>query len=639
MHLFNRIVDLWLTQIRHAEDTKEKQFGKTARRCWDFLGKSYDKLYATGGEEDFPHSTHKIRRNLTAEYRALMLPYVHHKVPHRLVTPSRSQPPPELLGMPPGMPMPQNPLEVQDKARAWLIQWALNYWPTQYDLRGECRKSITEALIKGRGIVWHEFFPSASGMIPGSFYDSVDNLLIDPDVEHQLRDAGYIVRKRLLSIWRVAEEWGIPASEIQGKYQSHLDRSGQEANRARMRNKETGAVDTGSNDIVEVYYVYSRMGLGQKFTSVASEIKDSVEALNSVGDNVFLAICPGLDYPLNLPPHISELPNAQEEIHARLQWPVPFHAIFNNPWPFTPLDFYSNLDNPWAQSPLEASLPLQVFLDRAYGFLMSRVRSQSRDIILTSKSMEKELRAAITSGDDQTVVPFDGVAEDIRKMLDVIQFPELSGDLWKVISMVENALERAIGISALMYGMSGGTQMRSSAEAQIRQDNMTNRPEDMAECAERWNADIASSEAFMGRVGVAPATMAPLFGEQAPQESAAIGQVMGPWTQAWAMLVNTEDPQQAAAELAYTIEAGSGRKKNKQKQQADAEMLVQTMFGPLLGFAQSPTGSSGPFNALVRFIGDTYDIRLDDMMLPPMPPQPPPGAGGPSTPQPQGAPT
>ena len=84
MSVFNRIVDLWMTQIRHAEDAKHRQFGKTADRCWGFLGKSYDELYDSTGEEAFPHSTHKIRRNLTAEYRALMLPYVHHRVPDRM---------------------------------------------------------------------------------------------------------------------------------------------------------------------------------------------------------------------------------------------------------------------------------------------------------------------------------------------------------------------------------------------------------------------------------------------------------------------------------------------------------------------------------------------------------------------------
>ena len=194
--------------------------------------------------------------------------------------------------------------------------------------------------------------------------------------------------------------------------------------------------------------------------------------------------------------------------------------------------------------------------------------------------------------------------------------------------MVEAAFRMAMGTDSLLYGGEGQTQIRSSAEVQIRQGNLMSRPEDMAECAEQWQSDIARAEGFMARVAVAPQTVAPLLGE----DMAAMGPLgqpqMGPLTQTWAALVNA-DPQRASMELAYTIEAGSGRRKNQQKQQADAQMLMQTLFQPLLGLAQA-TGNSGPINALIDFLGEAYEIDLSNMEIPIMMPSPAaPGTQGP----------
>jgi hypothetical protein len=653
MDILHSLTTLWEKRIRYAEKVKRDQFGRMADRAWKFLGKNYEDLYlGTDGAESFPHSEHRVRRNITAEYRALMLPTIHHKVPHRLVSPSRPPLPPELEAllqgppMPamPGMPPPISPalqqrmiLDQQDAIRSWLMQFTLNHWPNhEYNLRDETRQAATEALIKGRGIVVHSLIPGIHGYVPASHYMSVDNLLIDPDTEHAVRDAGWIALKYRRHVWKLAEEFEIPRDEIRGKYKSAMERS-LEDSPADAASDEKGDADEKERDVVDVYYVYSRAGLGQKFLSADEDIKRVAQSMDDLGDNAFLVICPGVNYPLNLPPHIATLPDARDEIQARLSWPIPFYANYDNPWPFTHLDFYKNLDNVWSASPLEGAMPLLSFLDHAYGYLMSRVRTTSRDIILAAAELEDALKKAIVSGRDQEVVTVDGkTVEDLGKLVEVLQFPSVQKDLYQVIAMVEQAAERATGLTALLYGNQGKSQMRSSAEAQIRQDNTMSRPEDMAECAERWHSEIARAEGFMARVMVAPNTVAPLFGE-AVQESA-IGPLMGPLTQAWAQLVNTPDPLLAAAELSYTIEAGSGRRKNKQKQQQDVEILSQNLFQPLLGYA-AQTGNVGPINALVRLIGDAHEMDVREMMFPP-PMLPPPGAGPPEgepAPAPPGA--
>jgi hypothetical protein len=134
-------------------------------------------------------------------------------------------------------------------------------------------------------------------------------------------------------------------------------------------------------------------------------MKQVADALDAIGPYVHLVIAPGVPYPLNLPPElVQDSVISQEEMLKRLEWPIAFcDDAAANPWPCTCLDFYPNCDNPWASSPLEAGMAMQVFLDHLYSFIMSRVRSTCRDIIVLSKGLEADVKNAIESGLDQVI--------------------------------------------------------------------------------------------------------------------------------------------------------------------------------------------------------------------------------------------
>lgn len=642
MSMLSSIVDLWLRQIRHAEKVKFRRFGKTAQRAWRFLGKDHAGVY----NEDDDYSglkqpQHRTRRNLTAEYRNLLLPYIHHKVPTRVVTPSRPQIPGALLGLPPGVPTPLSPVQQQDQVRAWMLNWFVNWTPGQYDLRGEARKSTIEALIKGRGIVWHEMFDSPYGPIPGSFYDSVDGLLIDPDCGHSLRDAGWIARKRRRSVWQVAEEFRVPPDQLRGAYKSYQQKSTDEVQGDTATDAENDEADDEASseaktrgDVVEYWEVFTRgVGLGHVYDTASEELREVATAADQLGQNLYLAICPGMPWPLNLSPALLASEDVSTRITMALQWPIPFFVQTENPWPMTPLDFYPGTDCPWPSSPLEPAIPLQVFLDLAYGFLMGRVGVTSRQLLVTSDALEEAFTTALEKGSDLEIVSMKGsVQKALKDLFEVVQFPNVNTDLYSIIQMVEAAFRMTMGTDALLYGGEGTTQIRSSAEVQIRQGNLMSRPEDMAECAEQWDSNVAKAEGFMTRVAVAPQTVAPLLGE----DMAAMGPLgqpqMGRLTQTWAALVNA-DPQRASMELAYTIEAGSGRRKNKLKQQDDVKMLMQTMFQPMLGLAQT-TGNSEPVNVLIKLMGEAFEFDVSGMLFPIMVPSPAaPGTQGPPPPR------
>lgn len=637
MDILNAIVDTWLSKIKSSKEHKRKVFQKTADRIWKYYGSDHRFVYFREGEDagdsPFPSGqpSYKATINKTAEYVHLMLPSLHHKVPIRRVATRRPVLVPELFGAPPGAILPPSPTQQQDRVRAFLLEWFLNYTAGEstFDLRGEGRGAVIEALTKGRGVLWHEMIETQDGMLPGSFFDSVDNLFLDPDAV-RLREAGYAIRRRRRPIWEVAEEFELDPKELRRAYKDFSNKSVDSVEESKDLKDLTDGAD-GKDDVCVYYEVYSRVGVGQKFAIADAKMKQVADMLDQLDPHAYLVIMPGVKYPLNLPEHLMEAPDAEGEIVRAMEWPVKFFGDTADPWPFSCLDFYPSPDCIWPTPPLKAALPLQAFLDYAYSFLMGRVRTTCRDIIVTSKAMQKDLKDAIVSGLDQTVVGMDGTTQELEKLIHILQFPMVNMDLWRVIEAIERNFEKATGLTELAYGNTGPTQPRSAAEMQVRQGNMSIRPGDMAECVESFMSRSARKEAIATRLYVGPEAVGRLLGET-PQEGSP---AMGPLTQAWAMLINTPDPYTAAAEMDYTVEAGSGRKPNKDKQLADIQDSAQTILPILMGRYQM-TGDPTQVNAWFRRWGEAQDMDVTEFMLPPQSPPmpmgpegPPPGQGGP----------
>lgn len=610
MELLKSIADLWLRQAELCTKAKEKHFGKTARKAWGYLNKSYRELYLERGDhETFPEVEpyYKIRIGKSREYVSLMLPYIHARVPTRTVAPRRPQIPQELVSLLDGANADMASATTNEKIQCFLMEWFLNYIPGEYGLYQEVRKMLPEAMVKGRGVLWHELTDGPTGIIPASYFDSVDNLLIDADCV-QLRDAGFIMRKRRMQAWKIAQLYEIDVATVRGNYASHM-------NEAASRPEDA--------DVCEFFEVWSRMGVGHRLVGASQEMKDQYDALESLGPNVFLAVMPGVDHPLNLPPEALIGPDAVQEAERRLDWPIPYYADMENPWPFSAMDFYPDQESPWATSPLEAALPLQEWLDHAYSFLMSRVKRSCKDLVITSEELSEAFNAAMEAGLDLEHVKFKGdPGTELEKLIHVVKFPEVNRDLPMVISMVERAFEQATGMTALMYGGEGQRQMRSGAEANIREAHTTSRPDDMADCMEQFMGRVGAKEAVAARLYVVPKTVAPLFGESRispetndfPEDSA---ETWGPLTMAWSSLVNTADEREAATEMAYSVEAGGGRRKNKQKQIADVQAITQ---GLQVAVQLANSGAVPQANTLLEFIGQAYDIPLGAAMwLPPEP--------------------
>lgn len=664
-----QLVSLWEKLIQRSREAKHRQFGKTADRAWAFLGKNYQELYIDARDdqgEKFPFAegtVWKTRRNLSREYISVMLPYIHARVPNRLVLPRRPGLPPELLQMAAS----QNPevantiaeatalqkgLEPDDALRAHLLKWWLNYLPDEYDLYSEQRRGLPEALVKGRCVVWHEVQQSAHGLIPVSTFDSIDGLLCDPD-SRSWREQGFVIRERCEHVVRTAKKFStashrIDPDELRGKYQSNMERAKETGNNLFPHDQK--------GDVCVYYEIYTRgLGLGQDLDGAGDELQGLRESMSALGENCYLAIMPGIGHPLNLWPADSgqEVTLTVDELKRRIAWNIPFHQDMADPWPCSVCDFAPNQNDPWATSPLEGALPLLAFIDHSYCYLLSRVRTSSRNLYLASKALTDAVVNGLLTYGDLEFIPYPGEPGiELDKLLKRVEFPEFRRDLIMIIEKAERAFEKASGMDPLLGGAAPETQDRSATATSARETRLSSRPNDFADCVEHWNSRIASKEAIATRLYVGKDVIGPFFGETdtsvpdpnvAPEIAALaqqVGQpvpmidVPGPLTRKWLELVlvgndemSPDELADAAAdaslELTYTVEAGSGRRKNRQKQAEDFSTLVQTM-GPF--WTQLATaGMAKPYNALMALGSDVFDRSMDAFMLPDMPPQGPQG--------------
>jgi hypothetical protein len=616
------VVKFWEEQAKAADKTKHRQFGKVAQRAWDFIGKSYKELYIDpDNPEDEPFKIptppqYRTRLNKSREFVSLYTPHLHNKVPNFLVSPWRPALPPLLQEL--GIDPPEQ--QAQDELRCTLAQWFVNYVPRETNLFWETRNAIQEALVKGRGVVWFELTESPNGDIPAGFFDSVDNLLIDSDCV-QMRDAAFIMRKRRRSKWAVAREWDIPVEDLPAQLQTDFSASVSKA-RGDTGNERT-------EDIVEYYECWSRMGVGNKSFYADSTLKELERDLDALGDYVYLCICPGVPYPLNLHPKWFAGEDREQQLQERCRWPLEFHDDIANPWPVECLDFIPSIDTPWATSPLEAALPLQSFLDHAYSFLMGRTRAATRALVMAWKRLPQEAQDRLVNGGDLELLLMDDPVDDesLKKYINIIQFEPLKSDLWRVIDMVSREFEKQTGMDPLLYGSSGSAQSRSATEAKNRENHVTSRPSDFADIVEEWMSRIGRKIGVASRLYVGPETLGNLFREPI-QEAPSIDEqgqpvpIYGKRTMAWMQLVHTDDPRDATAELMFSIEAGSGRRRNLQSLTDAANQITQTLLGPMLQFYQQ-TGDSTPYNALMALMNTTLDgvVPMNQLMLPKQQPQ------------------
>ena len=635
----------WLSKLKQAEKHK-RPFTEDAKEAMNFFDGAGDWFWKDRSRVDAAFSkiqppSFRMSTNKVFEAVKLFGSVIYARNPVRTVTP-RTFPvvPPEALGIDPtqqtmpdpmtGQPM-QDPrlqqfieasrqIGMMENARRTisnLLESYLNYTPNELNLKEHSRRVVDEAIIKGMGVWWTELveLPTDEGPsfgIVGSFADSCDNLLFDPDADEQ-EDLLWVARKCIHPIDEVARKYNLPKDALKGHIESYVSRT-EEDNREYKHKKRNGK----TNDLIVYWKIYSKTGFGHTLKGAPKEYADMFEAL---GENCYIVVAEGVDYPLNVPkevaleqPDETGLPNT---LFTRTRWPIPFYADING-WPCTFLQFHRKPGYSWPISHLKPGMPELKFLNWAMSFLATRIMVSCKTMVGVAKAAGDDLKDQILKHEESgfsLIELSETLGRSVSDIVNVFQMPQVTPDIWQIISAVSDMFDKRVGLTELVYGMTRN-QFRSAAEAQVKSEQISVRPDDMANALEDAMGEIARKEALAARWLLKPEDVA---------------NVIGPLgAEVWAQSIQQMQLNQLAREFEYRIEAGSARKPNKASRVEQMQMALQTLGPVLQGLIGQ--GLVDPFNALITDWAKSLDIDPTRYMIPPPPPPPPPPVGAPASP-------
>jgi hypothetical protein len=608
------VVGHWITKLEHARKHKSEVFQKDADECMGFYNgpRKWDELM--GGKAglattdlQMPNPVFRMSVNKAFEFVTLFGPALYYSNPVRTVTPrSPLEVPMEFFPDPylaQAIYQEQQQELMVDSLRSTVMEKYLNWTPIENSLAEQSRQSIEEGLLKGRGCLWTELItpPGTSFRVVGSVFDTVDNLFVDPDAP-SFEKATWIARRCVHPVWQVERDYGLRPGTIKGNMES-------QAIQAEISTSDDAQFDRKrglTNDLVVYWKIYSKMGIGGRLSGLNRKFRGPLELF---GDYCYLVVAKDVPFPLNLPPSVRD--QEAETVLDRVAWPTPFWA--HGEWPVSPLDFHVVPNSPWPMAHLRAGIGELKFLNWAMSFLAGKIRTTSRDFIAVMKEAGEEIKAAILEGRDETILELDGDHKTVQELVQFLQHPQMNGDIWKVIEAVEHNFDKRVGLNELMYGAQGSTQIRSAQEAQIRNQNMNVRPEDMSKQVETWMAKVAMKEAICARYHLTSADIAPVMGDLA-------GQV-------WDGYVSSQDLNVVTRQLDYRIEAGSTKKPNKDAQVQQMTEGMQVLL-PVFQQYATMTGDTMPLNNLISDWAKSRDLNPARYQLSYSMPMPQPAGGG-----------
>ena len=620
----------WSGKITRAIKAKEK-FQETADELMGFFCGPVGFMF----KDDYKYKLHSSkygaptpRFQLTVakafELVALFGPVLYHDNPIRVVTPRRPfDIPPELFGPVAGDPM-LDPAVAQaqmlhqqyqmeqgnraavDSLRADLLSRYLNYTPNELPYGGLARhaqRAITEALVKGRGTLWVEQYGSYSGgrKLIGSYYDSVDNLFIDPDAE-SLDDAMWIARRCVKPTWDVEREYGLPKDSLKGKgnYESGNTQGELEGDELEKWHRATGE----TNDLLVYWKIWSKMGVGTRMTGIDQRSKDLLE--QTFGDFVYLVVAKDVPFPLNLPTDLLKNPDTTV-VQEAAKWPVPFWT--DDRWPVQCIDFYEKPRCPWPISPLAPGLGELKAINVFMSHLCNRIWSSSRDFWGVKQGATANVKSALESGSDQVIIEILESTGKLSESVEIFQQPPTNADAWKIMEWLMELFDKRTGLTELAYAMSGG--MRSAKEAGLKEAQLNIRPDHMKRTVRQTMTECARCEGLALRWLETPESIAELLGPQAGQ--------------LWGQYVYSTDVAATVREMEFRVEADTVGKPNRETALANMEAAMQ-YFTPVAQMMMQG-GQVELMNWLMQGWAKATEMQVPPPVLqPPMMPPPMPQA-------------
>ena len=622
------LVSGWLNKINLAKKHKREVYQDTADQCMYFFAGAVDFMFTDKYQNKYLKGSvspkFKICLQKAFEVVALFGPLIYNRNPNRACRP---HPPTEFTPMDFGDPddprvnaafqqaMKQEQMrEATSKTRCGLMEKYLNYTAREQPhggLKQAGENAVTEAIVKGRGLLWPAIYshPGSGRRFTTLEYDTVDRLLIDPDAESSdFGKAMWISRTHTTPHWVPERLWDLPFGTLKDKKNGLQSSEAQGASKANTH----GLQSNKTFDLCTWTEIWSLGGVGTRLTGTSKVLQEAFDDV--VGDHAYIVVANGYDSPLNAPKS-KVLEATDDEVAEMFAWPIPTWA--DSRWPVAMLDFYRKPKSAWPIPPVAPGLGELTALNIIFSALVNKTCNNSREVIAVLRSSQADVEAALKSNSDQVVLGIPDIQQDINKLISYLNTPDVKFDMWKILDQLFMLFDKRVGLADLLYGMASGAISRTATDVRTKDEKLSIRPDHMATKVEEWLTEASALEklfAYFG--GISGQDVQPLLGD--------VGAYL--WDQHFA----NADLEVILGETDCTIEVGSARKPNKQRDLANLQQIYPAMAQQLDKHADMTT-DTGPLNHLNALFGEALEQDMSGLQMGPRVPPPP----QPSTPDPE----
>lgn len=412
---------------------------------------------------------------LTAEAMRVFGPYLYQVNPHRTFT-VRDNATPEMGRV------------------AELCGQYLNYTPAKLDLYGNNRRALDDAMSWGRGVAWTEV-DQTTGLV-GTFYDSVRNLIVDPEAKTK-RDIRWIGRRYKTT--RPEAKKIVPTGKWENVPKDKGNGNSQDTLPWEIR-------PTSTLDMVSFWRIWLKNGLSG-LDGAAELLKTAQEADPNAT----------LDTPVVLT--VSD----EGRCIAMDPWDVPFFKAGD--WPCSWLDFYDSQESPWPAPLMGPAMGFQRAINWIVTLMMGKYRFTSR----TVGALMKQAGEGLSDADGQKIlmgadiemlsITVKGEVKSLQQFVTEFQWSHeyLTAGM-ALLNLLEQRFQKACGLYEILYAGDSGAQSRSATDASVKDRNSQSRVKDMRDRVEKWQGEIAKKEALALRFLKDRDHIAAVLGQQAGQD-------------------------------------------------------------------------------------------------------------------------
>lgn len=613
------ICDGWIAKVKSG-DVARKPWKDMADQCRMFYAQSAQamtdaslvaRFWKMGNVPKF-----RLPMNLAFEYVAVTLPTLLWALPHRELAPKIPDVNlgPEFFGGEESELWQFRQIELQQDqmsttAITQLLGDWLNYTPREQwggGLQKHSELATLDMLLTGRGTMWTRPYtmPGSERRLTGCFWESPDRMLVDPDYP-TLTTAKWICLWHLTDSYELEKRWQLPHGSLK-------DRGTRIESTWTRSEIATGAFpvqrfrDGAAKNMILWCEVWSKQGIGCRHTEIYDDVKRKLE--EDLGDNVYLAIAPGIPYPLNCPEDAIRNGMTTEEMKARFAWPVPLWQ--DNRWPVDCLDAYdnTNVSDPcasWPIAPLAPAMGEIQALNYIIPWIVNRTQETTRTFWLVAERYKEKLTQDLQRDDLSVIGVPPNVDGDVRKSVAQLEQAQMNNDMWQVVNLIDTNFRRRTGMLLEVYGGST-TQSRVAEEAEQKTSRLNMRNEYLAQKVVAYQGELATTEAHTTRLYIRPEDVVTRYGMAG--------------SQVWGQHVYNQDVEKVVRQFNFTISAASIRRPNRERDISNLQEVMAFWVAAVTQYA-ADTGDWQPLNGVAEKWGKLHDMDVSGMLIPP--PQPP----------------